>query len=115
MNSKSTNHTCSNRRSRHSSSLGIGITGGPFQEQRVASAVDQPTLVTESEPKDLRVLQFWPDRVSKPPRRRRKDLVTTVLLIGEQPHPLLDAVAQPDLLGAGILVLLTIGAGAANR
>src|SRR5262249_59490105 len=55
-NSKSTNHTCSNGNS-------VGVTSSPLLEEFVLWAVDQSAFVAEGETKNLRLLEFRPDRV----------------------------------------------------
>src|SRR5262249_57398889 len=80
-NSKSTNHTCSNGNS-------VGVTSSPLLEEFVLWAVDQSAFVAEGETKNLRLLEFRPDRVGIASGRRRKHLVDLVLLVGVEPHPL---------------------------
>src|SRR5262245_44483351 len=114
MNSKSTHQTSSNSANNASSSVSA-VTGGPLLKERVLDGVDQPILVAERQLEDLRVRQFWPDRLGKAANGRRENAIALVFLVCVQPNPTLDAVAQTDFLGARVLVLLTVSIGAAHR
>ena len=89
MNSASTPHTSSNGRS-------FLVTSGPLQEQGMLRAVEQPTLVFESETEDFGGLQFWPDWFAEAALISRENHVGAVLLISVKPHPFVLASPQTD-------------------
>src|SRR5262249_13510987 len=69
------------------------VTGGPLQEQGVLRAIEQPTLVLESETKDFGGFQFRPDRFVEAvlvivALASLKNHVAAVLLVAVEPHPL---------------------------
>src|SRR6266446_6029291 len=68
----------------------VGVTGCPFLEEGVLSAVDKAALVAERQLEDLRWLEVRPGRVGEASSGRGEDLITVVLQVGEQPHPLRD-------------------------
>ena len=93
----------------------VGVTSGPLFEKRMLGAVDQPALVAKCQLEDLGRLQVRPLRIAKPAGGRGKHLVTTVFLVGEQPHPFVEALDQTDFLGAVIFILLAVSRWPAER
>src|SRR5690349_1923258 len=78
-------------------------------------AIDEAAFVAEREPKYLGRRQLRPLRVIETSGGCRKHFVAAVLLIRVQPHPLVYALNETDLLCAMVLVLLAIGASLPNR
>src|SRR6266446_6698730 len=68
----------------------VGVTSRPFLEESMLSAVDKAALVAERQLEDLRWLEVRPSRVGEASSRRGENLITVVLQVGEQPHPLRD-------------------------
>src|SRR4029077_5721720 len=101
MNSKS-------RRQISAKGSSFGVTGRPLHEKRVGGAIDEPILVAERQPEDFRRLQFRKLRLAESSDWCRKDLVDVVFLVSEQPHPFVEALDQPDFLGAVVFVLLAV-------
>src|SRR5262249_32161555 len=89
MNSKSWSHISRNGNS-------LGVTGGPFQKQRMLRGIDQASFVAEGEAEDFRFLEAGPLRFTKAPSRRRENFVAVVVLVREQSHPFVDALHQTD-------------------
>src|SRR5712691_6736040 len=86
----------------------VRVTGCPFLEEGVLSAVDEAALVAERQLEDLRWLEIRPGRIGEASSRRGEDLVAVVFLVGEQAHPLRNTLRQADFLGAGVFVLLAV-------
>src|SRR5262249_30275856 len=83
-NSKSRAQSSANGRS-------LGITGGPFSEQRMLLTVDQPAAVLAGESNEPRRFEIGPVRCLRETfRRRLEHLIDVVLQIGVEPHPLVD-------------------------
>ena len=107
MNSKSPNHISSNAANAGlSNQLDLSLSRAAHFLNSSCSvlSINRPLSRKQSR-KILASLSCGQCRLVVPTDRCRKDPVPLVLLIGVEPDPALDAVEQPDLLGAVVFVV----------